>query len=635
MRPAIAPRSRAPQRDDLALATPLLALLLAGCSVVVDGLAPPSCETNSQCAVLNEMNGIANDACELYQCSPRALCELQARDDDQDGRVAPDCASAPLAQGLPVDCNDAVPSGTEVCNGIDDDCDAIIDEHFVVDGVASNPLPAEAPVALAMGLAAPARAAYAPGVDALAMTHVDGNQTRFSLVTGSTPVPSVSLGFARAADLGSLSSSTLADGCHRQNADGTFGIGDCRFHELGLALTGENVFTTVVSQGGCNAGQVRVGYFPRGESGAPRVIQRGPLRRSNAFFGVDVDTAGLPCTGASRASGVLGAARPSVAALDLAGDEDQALTAWIADAFARDECGGTDADVEVLGLHVQQDRFGDVYGWVTASDEARPQVVGRTSGGGAPGIGVWEGTGYLVGFGAPGGGVSLVFVDPMEAPAAYDRTAAPDDRTGVETAPLTITDLGTIPTDSLADDVVVAFGSIQSGGIYAGVAWREGCGGEGTIHFRQLFVAQGGGAVSIDESRSFEAIELSASATAVGPPAIVYQFSGMLEPGVARADGRPMATTQSDGGWIVAWADASEPDPGPTDDTRVLARRVSELDGSLLSSDELLVLGAPGDVRRVRPALYADADDRVRFAFLALGTEPSFRGAARTCAPGE
>ncbi len=39
---------------------------------------------NSHCAVLNELNGIAADACELYQCTPAARCELQARDDDRD-----------------------------------------------------------------------------------------------------------------------------------------------------------------------------------------------------------------------------------------------------------------------------------------------------------------------------------------------------------------------------------------------------------------------------------------------------------------------------------------------------------------------------------------------------------------------
>ncbi len=614
----------------------VLALAMSGCSLVVDGAEPPPCESNSQCAVLNQIEGIAPEACELYQCSPRALCELTARDADRDGLVAPECASAPLAEGLPVDCNDAVPGGTEVCNGLDDDCDGIIDERFVVDGVAASPLPAQAASSLMDGLGTAGTVGYATGVNALAMVHVDDGMTRFGISVGSSAPSATSLGFARAADLASLTSAALTSGCHRRNADGTFGLGDCRFDEVDLGITAENVFATVISRGGCTTGQVRVGYFPRGSGAGADVIQRGPLRRSNAFFGIDVDTAGLPCTGASRASAARGAARPSLAAMDLRDAEDQALAAWIADSFARDACGGAEADVEILGLHVQQDRFGDVYGWVTGSNEALPQVVGRTAQGGRPGIGVWEGMGYLVGFGAPGGGVSLVFVERMAAPPAYDRSGAADDRAGIETPALNAVPLGTLATSAPADDVAIALGSIQEGGVFAGVTWREGaCSGAESIRFRQVFLSTSGG-VSIDEGRSFDAIALTAGATpAAGPPAIVYQFRGMVAPGVERADGRPTATSQNDGGWIVAWSDASEPDPGPIDDARVLARRVSELDGLLLNDAELLVLSTPGDVRRVRPALYADADDRVHYAFLALGAESGFRGGALTCAPSD
>ncbi len=313
--------------------------------------------------------------------------------------------------------------------------------------------------------------------------------------------------------------------------------------------------------------------------------------------------------------------------------EDQALAVWLADAVTRPACPGTTVDVEVLGLHVQQDTtVGMPFGWVTASNEGLPQVVGQTVQGGPPGIAALEGTGYLVGFGAPGGGIRLVFVEDMARPPAFDRDGAPESREGLETGALTVLDLGTIPTPALADDVAMAFGTVRSGGLDLGVTWREGCGsGAETIHFRQLFLSRSGDTIAIDESRSFAPIELTPQATAAGPPAIVASLQGMLARDVARDDGRPTGTVDNDGGFIVAWADASGPDPGPTDDTRIIARRISEADGMLLDADEVLVLNAPGDIRRTRPVLYNDEEDRVLFSFLAVGD--GFRGGALTCQP--
>src|SRR5690606_28490492 len=158
-------------------------------------------------------------------------------------------------------------------------------------------------------------------------------------------------------------------GCHVW--DGTSAVGGdlCRFHELSLGLTADAVFTAAISQGGCSHGQVRVGYFPRSSASTPAVIERGPLRRTPVFGGVDVGVVpgdGIRCTGASRSSGVWGAARPALAAMELSGTRDQALSAWIADGFDRAACSDEEADVEILGLHVQEATFGMTFGWVTA-----------------------------------------------------------------------------------------------------------------------------------------------------------------------------------------------------------------------------------------------------------------------------
>jgi hypothetical protein len=617
-----------------------LPLMLAGCSVVVGGVEPPECMTNEQCSVLNELEGIQADACELYQCSSDTRrCVLSVRDADRDGLVAPECAA--VDPSLPVDCNDQFAGGMEVCNGRDDDCDGIIDERFVADEVVTNPLPPEPPESLVSvgGVMTAGRVGYGPGIGAIALVHADGGDASFGLVDGASSIGPEQLTPARAADLSSLSDTSLGEGCHALRSDGTVGNGSCGFSDADLGLTEENVFTAYVNTNGCSDGQLRVGYVERGRASAAQVVERGPLRRSNVFVGVDVDppvTDGLACTGASRSSGVRGATRPSLGAMDGTGAEDQALAAWLAAPVDRPACGGDAVDVEALVLHVQQETFGDTYGWVTASNEGTPQVLGTTTGGGRPGVGVWENTGYLVAFGTDGG-IGLSFVGVAEDPPAYDRDGAPDDRTGLETGPLDTTDLGTLPTEGPADDVAVAFGSIRSGGIEVGLTWREGCGsGSETVWFRQIFLAREGDDVSVDEGRSFAPVQLTPEATpAAGPPAIAYTFLGMLEPGVERADGRPTGDRDTDGGWIVAWEDASMPDMGPADDRRILARRVSEADGALLSPEELLVLHAPGDRRRIRPALYRTADDQVRYVFFELGETAAFRGGALTCVPAE
>jgi hypothetical protein len=611
-----------------------IATSLCACSLVVDGIEPPTCETSTQCAVLNELEGINPDGCELYQCSQARRCELQVRDNDADGRIAPECASSPLANGAPIDCNDDISSSMEVCNGIDDDCDAIIDEQYMVEGVTMMPLPSMPAATIAsIGASTEGSIGFGESSGALAMAHAESNAAIFALRSGATTVGPTPMSYRRANTLASFDAQ-LDDGCHVLNMAGDPVDGGCNFGELDLGLTTDNVFAAVVSENGCGVGQLRVGYFERADAAQPAVIQRGPARRSNVFLGVDVAIPApgtLACTGASRASGVLGAARPSVAAMDLTGGEDQALAAWIADTVQRPECGGTAADVEALALHVQIDVFGQEHGWVTASDEGTPQVLGRTSQGGAIAVAVWENTGYLVGFGDAGGGLRLVFVEMAPAAPGFDRDGAVDDRTGLETEPFRIVDLGVMATDAAVNDVAIALGSIRSGGIDAGVTWREGCGGGGErIFFRQIFVESAGAA--IDEARSFDVVEL-ASAPRAGAPAIAYTFRGMIAPNAMREDGGPMVTEQNDGGWIVAWPDASMQDPGPADDSRVLARRISEADGTLLG-DEVIALGAIGDVRRTRPALYRDDDDRIHYAFFELGGEnPGFAGAPLTCIP--
>ncbi|MCA9604285.1 MAG: putative metal-binding motif-containing protein [Myxococcales bacterium] len=592
----------------------LFAPLLGACSLVVGATAPECTPASDDCAVLNEIDGIAPDACEIWQCSAQSrTCVRGLRDRDGDGLVAAECA----APGMASDCNDDFPNtGDEACNGADDDCDGVIDEAAV---------PAAPPMLMSLS---EGRLTTSATTAAIAVARSDGGSAVFGLVDGATATGPNAMSSLRDETLTSLSSDALVAGCHRLLADGTVQNGTCNFADVGLGLSDDYVFVAHVSSDGCARGQLRLGYFERTDAATPAVIERGPARRSNVFVGVDTDpTLAMlgQCTGASRADVTFGAARPALAV----GGSAEALAAWLGDTVERAECGGAEVDVEALALFVERDTMGTPYGWVSASNEGTPERLGRTTGGGRPGVAAWGSDGYVVGFGAPEGGVQLVYVAPPIAPPPYDRVGAPDDRTGRETMPLTFGDLGRFGSGA-ADDVALAFGSIREGGIELGVTWREGCGtGAESIRFRQVFLTN---ERTLDEARSFDARVLGAT-TDAGPPAIAYAFSGLLATGVARPDGRPTGTSANDGGWLVAWQDDEDLDPGPGDDGRVLYARVSEADGAALG--EAVAVHPAADHRHEQPALYATDDDQVRIVYQEIGGDADgLRGGSLTCAPG-
>jgi alpha-tubulin suppressor-like RCC1 family protein len=100
-----------------------LVALLAGCSLAGLGdLELPRCTGDRECEPLNA--GLAPGACEIFRCSAAtSRCALASRDDDGDGDPPMSCGGN--------DCDDLDParstSATELCNGVDDDCDTLLD----------------------------------------------------------------------------------------------------------------------------------------------------------------------------------------------------------------------------------------------------------------------------------------------------------------------------------------------------------------------------------------------------------------------------------------------------------------------------------------------------------------------------
>ena len=112
---------------------------LSGCSLLVKDVSLPACTTDAECDVLNVTPGDeVITACVRYQCSAivggnPGTCVYRPLDADDDGHTSATCPGGD-------DCDDGRASvylgHAEVCDGLDNDCDLVID-----DGDALTPAP--------------------------------------------------------------------------------------------------------------------------------------------------------------------------------------------------------------------------------------------------------------------------------------------------------------------------------------------------------------------------------------------------------------------------------------------------------------------------------------------------------------
>ena len=476
----------------------------------------------------------------LVSMSSLPSCSLMGLDDFGDARCEThaDCAPAKAelrpsasACGYPA-CVDGLcqwHEAQETCNGLDDDCNGLIDDNLVPQpGSGGQDPPPTANVAYAIDWEA---------ANTFIAVAADGEARGFMF----GPDGAVSSGALQY-------ESALGPGCPKAEERSASGSsGSCNFAEVALAADTQHLIVASINTNGCSEGQLRVGLSEL--EGTPFIARQGkPVTAqsedpNNIEFGVNI-YGDRGCTFASPAttssgSPTLGATRPAVASLGTEAGGGGALLVWLAaptnERLAKAAVltnGNSSIRVAALGLVVYSDRTT----WLNGSDQGKPTELGSSTSRSTPAVLALKsasGPGkYLVAFPAEQGGELGVQLISVRVSAAKLQSEA----------------VGFL-TVGAADDISLALGNTARDEV--GLAWRSGTGVDAQLSF-----------TIVSSSASWPAQGTVARFAAPNPPdpriaaQLLYRDAGF-------------ATDEPTGGWFLSWVDGASSDAQTTRVARI------------------------------------------------------------------